>query len=95
MSIKQQFSQPIHKSELIEVIKQGLFMALIGGLLIGSLQLLLRFQFNISLTWLMLIILASLIAKRIKNAVYEPHIIYSLISVTAFLIGYYLMTAVL
>lgn len=94
MTIKEQFSKPIHKSDLLQVIKQTIFMAIIGGLLIGSLQLLLAYQFNISLTWLMLIILASITAKRIKQAAYEPHMIYSILSVLSFLLGYYLMNVV-
>ena len=91
MSISNQMKQPFHKVDLIQAIRQGLFMALVGGLLIGSLQVFIAFQFNISLTWLMLIILASLTARRIKQSTYESHIFFSLISVVSFLLSYYLM----
>ncbi|BCR35619.1 hypothetical protein [Mariniplasma anaerobium] len=91
MSIQQQFQEPYNKYDLIDVIKQGFFMAIVGGLLIGSLQLLIAYSFNISLTWLMLIILASLTAKRIKQASSSPHIIFSIISVVSFVFAYYLM----
>jgi hypothetical protein len=91
MSIKEQFTASYNSYDLIDVIKQGLFMAFVGGLLIGSLQLLIAYSFNISLTWLMLIILASLTAKRIKQASSSPHIIFSMISVISFIFAYYLM----
>jgi hypothetical protein len=39
----------------------------------------------------MLIILASLTARRIKQAASEPHIIFSSISVVSFIFAYYLM----
>ncbi|MCD4826461.1 MAG: hypothetical protein K8Q99_01615 [Acholeplasmataceae bacterium] len=91
MSISNQLRQPFHKDDLIEVIKQGLFMAFVGGLLIGSLQVFIAYQFNFSLTWLMLIVLASLTARRIKQSVYEHHIIFSFISVLSFILAFYLM----
>jgi hypothetical protein len=91
MNIQEQFKKPFNRYDLIDVIRQGLFMAFVGGLLIGSLQLLIAFSFNISLTWLMLIILASLTARRIKQATSEPHIIFSSISVISFILAYYLM----
>lgn len=91
MSISNQLRQPFNKTDLIQVIKQGLFMAFVGGLLIGSLQVFIAFQFDINLTWLMLIILASLTARRIKQATYEHHIIFSFISIASFIFAYYLM----
>jgi hypothetical protein len=91
MSIQQQFKESYNNYDLIDVIKQGLFMAFVGGLLIGSLQLLIAYSFNISLTWLMLIILASLLARRIKQASSSPHILFSLISVISFILAFYLM----
>lgn len=91
MSISNQLRQPLNKDDLNQVIKQGLFMAFVGGLLIGSLQVFIAYQFNFSLTWLMLIVLASLTARRIKQTAYEPHIIFSLISVASFILAYYLM----
>lgn len=91
MSIQEQFQKPFNRYDLIDVIKQGLFMAFVGGLLIGSLQLLIAYSFSISLTWLMLIVLASLTARRIKQASSESHIIFSIISVISFILAYYLM----
>ncbi len=91
MNIKEQFNQPIHKQDLLVVIKQVIFMSLIGGLLIGSLQLLIVFQFGFDFTWLMLFVLAYITARRIKRSISEGHIIYSLLSVLAFILAYYLM----
>lgn len=92
MNFKKQFSEPIDKNDLFAVIKQALFMAFVGGLLIGALQLLMAYQFNFSLTWLMLFFLAILTARRIKGAVYQPHILYAFISVFSFFLGYYIMS---
>lgn len=92
MSIQKKFLEPIDKRDLFSVIKQALFMAFTGGLLIGALQLLMAYLFNFSLTWLMLFFLAILTARRIKRVVFQPHIIFSLISVFSFFLGYYIMS---
>lgn|GEM_PF-629197 len=91
MGLKQQFRKPIHKQDLFSVIYQGLFMAFTGGILIGALLLLMLKLFTFELSWLMLFVLAILTARRIKQATHEKHIIFSIISVLAFILGYYIM----
>ncbi|AUD64932.1 hypothetical protein BK011_04285 [Tenericutes bacterium MZ-XQ] len=91
MGLKQKFQQPIYKDDLIYVIRQVLFMGFTGGILIGALQLLMIYLFNFELTWLMLFVLAFLTARRIKQVIQENHIIYNLLSVLAFILGYYIL----
>lgn len=91
MNIKQQFSKPIDKRDLLAVIRQVLFMSFVGGLLIGALQLLLVIRFDLDFTWLMLFILAFITARRIKSAVLNPHIVFRLLSILAFILSFYLM----
>ena len=91
MNIKEQFKQPFQNYDLIQVIKQSLFMAFFGGLLVGTFRLLMVHVVDISLTWLMMLILASLIARRVKYASDTSHIIFSLISAAALIFGFYLM----
>ncbi len=91
MHLKDKFSKPIYKEDLFRVLKEVLFMSIIGGLLIGSIQVLLVIRFDLSLMWLMLFVLAFLTAKRIKRAINEPHIIYSLLSVFTFILAIYIL----
>jgi len=91
MSIKSQFQEQIYKEDLLAVIKQVIFMSLMGGLLIGALQLLMIYQFGFDLTWLMLFVLAILTANRIKRVIYKQHIVYNLLSVLAFVLAFYFM----
>jgi 4-hydroxybenzoate polyprenyltransferase len=66
-------------------------MAFTGGILIGSLQLLMIYMLNFELTWLMLFVLAILTARRIKRSTQDSHIIFNLLSVLAFILGYYIL----
>jgi hypothetical protein len=91
MGLKQKFKQPFYKEDLFAVIKQVLFMAFTGGILIGSLQLLMIYMLNFELTWLMLFVLAILTARRIKRSTQDSHIIFNLLSVLAFILGYYIL----
>ena len=91
MGLKQQFREPIHKQDLFSVIYQALFMAFTGGILIGAVLLLMIRLLSFELSWLMLFVLAILTARRIKEATHEKHIIFSIISVLAFILGYYIM----
>lgn len=91
MGLKEQFRKPIHKQDLFSVIYQALFMAFTGGILIGAVLLLMIRLLSFELSWLMLFVLAILTAKRIRQATYEKHIIFSIISVLAFILGYYIM----
>jgi hypothetical protein len=95
MNLWKRLKEPIHQSEIMPVLRQGIFMSLSGGLLIGSMHLLLTFLFNFSLTWLMLLVLAHLIARRIRSAYLEYHVIFSLISIFFFVLAYYIMSLTL
>ncbi|MBU1142874.1 MAG: hypothetical protein KKH92_04430 [Firmicutes bacterium] len=90
-----QMKLPIHKDDLMPVIRQGIFMSFTGGLLIGALHAFFTFQFGFSLTWLLLFILAHLTATRIRRSYNEYHILYSILSIFFFLLAYYLMSITL
>ncbi len=95
MNLWKRLKEPIHQSDLMPVLRQGIFMSLSGGLLIGSMHLLLTFLFNFSLTWLMLLVLAHLIARRIKSAYLEHHVLFSILSIFFFVLAYYIMSLTL
>ncbi len=94
MSLKGKFRQPVYKEDLMPVIKQGIFVAFIGGLLIGALNLLIAYLGRISLVWMLSMIMAIYMAKRIRNAYLEYHIWYSVIAVAGFILGFYFMNVV-
>ncbi len=94
MSLKGQFKQQMYKEDLVPVIKQGIFVAFVGGLLIGAINLLALYLGGISIVWMLCILMAFYLAKRIKSAYIEYHIWYSIISVIFFIIGFYLLNVV-
>jgi hypothetical protein len=87
-----EFKKPLNKKDIMPVIKSGIFMSFVGGLLIGSFHLLFTYSFDFSLTWLFLLILAHLMARRIKRTYENYHILYQFISVFFFLVSFYLMS---
>ena len=95
MNIFDQFKEPIHKNDIMPVIRQGIFMSIVGGLLIGSIQMLFVYMFQFSLLWLMLFVFAYQLAKRIRYAYTEYHILFSVLSVFFFIFGYYLYNTTL
>ncbi|MCR3906605.1 MAG: hypothetical protein NUK62_06240 [Tenericutes bacterium] len=95
MKLSEMLKEPIQKGDIMPVIRQGIFMSLMGGLLIGSLHLLFTYLFNFSLTWLMLFVLAFLTAKRVKGAYIQYHILYSILTVVFFFLAYYFMSITL
>lgn len=94
MSLKGKFRQKLYKEDLIPVIKQALFVAFVGGLLIGALNLLFVFLFSFSIVWMLCILMAYFLSKRIRQAYVEYHIVYSFISVIGFILGFYLLNVV-
>ena len=66
-------------------------MSITGGLIIGALHLLFVYFLSFTLTWLFMLILAHLIAKRVSQSYQSYHIVYSLISIFFFFFSYYLM----
>lgn len=89
MSLQGKFKQPLYKEDLMPVLKQGIFVAFIGGLLIGALNLLITYLAEASFVWILSFIMAYFLAKRIRNAYVQYHIWYSVIAVIGFIIGFY------
>jgi hypothetical protein len=87
-----ELKKPLNKKDIMPVIKSGIFMSFVGGLLIGAFHLLFTFSFDFSLTWLFLLILAHLTAKRIKRSYEDYHILYQFMSIFFFLFSFYLMS---
>lgn len=95
MSLRGKFKQPLYKEDLMPVIKQGIFVTLIGGLLIGSIDLFIIYATQ-GWTWIRTfwVIFAMLLARRIKRSYFEYHIWYSVLSVVFFILGFYLINIV-
>src|SRR3989339_1017271 len=91
MDLKHEFKKPIHREDLMPVLGSGIFMSFTGGLIIGVLHLVFMYFLQFSLTWLFMLILAHLIAKRIQSSYQNYHILYSFLSVFFFIISFYLM----
>lgn len=87
----QEFKKPVHQKDILPVLRSGVFVSVTGGLIIGALHLLFIYFLDFSLSWLFLLILAHLIARRILQSYNEYHILYSLISVFFFIFSFYLM----
>ena len=89
MSLKGKFKQPLYKEDLMPVIKQGIFVAFVGGLLIGGVNLLISYFESYSLVWFMSFLMAYFLAKRIRGAYVQYHIWYPIIAVISFIVGFY------
>ena len=87
----QAFNQPVNKKDVLPVLRSGFFMSITGGLIIGALHLLFMYYLDFSLSWLFLLILAHLIARRILQSYQHYHILFSIISVLFYIFAYYLM----
>jgi hypothetical protein len=85
------FSTFIHRDDLMPVIRQGIFISIIGGLLAGAIQLLLSYMFDLSLQWFMLFVIAYFLAKRIRQTQTIPHIGFQVIAVIFLWISFYIM----
>ncbi len=94
MSLKGKFKQKLYKEDLVPVIKQGIFVAFVGGLLIGAINLLVTYLSSFSVIWMLCIIMAFYIAKRIRNAYMQYHIWYSVIAILSFMIGFWWLNVV-
>ncbi|MDY0074343.1 MAG: hypothetical protein RBR75_00465 [Acholeplasmataceae bacterium] len=89
------WKKPIHRDDLLPVLRSGFFMAFTGGIAIGTLHLLFIFTLRFTLTWLFMLILSHLTAKRIARSYQTYHIAYSILSIFFFLLSYYLMSLTL
>ena len=93
MKFFEQFKEPISKNDIMPVVRQGIFMSFVGGLLIGSIQMLFYYMFEFSLLWLMLFVFAYLLAKRIRKAYVSYHVLFSVLSVLFFILGFYIFNS--
>jgi len=94
MKIRQMFREPIDKNDLLAVIRQALFMAIVGGLLTGAIHLLVDQIFHISLVWMFLFIYGLTLSRRIHEAYKTYHIIYTIIAIIAVFTAFYLLNVV-
>lgn len=92
MKILEMFKEPIDRKDMLSVIKQALFMSIVGGLLVGAIHLLVSQIFHISLEWMFLFIFGMTLSGRLRDAYRSPHIIYKVIAVISILITYYLLS---
>jgi hypothetical protein len=91
MSLINQFKQPIHREDIMPVIRQGIFMSMITGILMGAIKLFIFVVFEIEFSFLLVLLVAYFISKRIKQSYHEYHIWYSVIAILSFVFGFYLM----
>ncbi|MBU1093803.1 MAG: hypothetical protein KKH01_05025 [Firmicutes bacterium] len=94
MKLSEMFKEPINRKDLLPVIKQAVFMSIIGGLLIGTIHLLVVQIFHISLIWMFLFILGITMARRIRDAYTNYHIAYAIIAIVSLFVTYYLTQCV-
>ncbi|PKK96995.1 MAG: hypothetical protein CVV58_03515 [Tenericutes bacterium HGW-Tenericutes-3] len=94
MNIIDKFKAPINKQDLISVIRQAVFMSVIGGLLVGAIHLFITQVFQLSLLWMLLFVFGLYLARRIKNAYGTYHILYAVIGILAIFVTYYLVNIV-
>jgi len=91
MNLLNQFKQPIHREDIMPVIRQGIFMSIVTGILMGAIKLFVYVVFEMEFSFLLVLLVAYFIVKRIKQSYQEYHIWYSVIAVFSFVFGFYLM----
>lgn len=94
MKILDMFKEPIDKKDLLSVIKQAAFMTIIGGLLIGAINLLVDQIFHSSFELLFLFIFGMTLAQRMHAYYKQFHIIYAIVAVISVIVTYYLVHSV-
>ncbi|MBN2300673.1 MAG: hypothetical protein JXC31_05750 [Acholeplasmataceae bacterium] len=94
MNLLDQFRQPIHKKDLMPVIRLGIFMSLIGGLMIGALHLLIVQVFGVSLVWMLLFFFGYYLARRIRASFDSYHIWYSIIAILTIVVTFYFLNII-
>ena len=88
--LKQAFKKPIDQKDLKRVIYQTFFIAIVMGLLVGSIRTLIYFQTKYDFTWLLLFVSLYYISKRIKEAHFQSHILYQILAIFSFILTFYL-----
>ena len=87
----QAFKKPIHREDLVPVLLSGIFIALVSGLLVGAIKLMMEETFSLYLQLIFSVVLAFYISRRIKNTYQTYHVVYSVITVIAFVFAFYIM----
>ncbi|MBE0701111.1 MAG: hypothetical protein IH571_05445 [Acholeplasmataceae bacterium] len=91
MSLKTALKKPLHKEDLWPVVRQGIFLSITAGLLIGAVTLFTSQMFSFSLYWLLFLIFGQIIGRRIKQSYVDYHILFSLLTVFFWVFGVYIM----
>jgi len=85
------FSTFLHRDDLMPVIRQGIFISIIFGMLAGAIQLLLSYMFDLSLQWFMMFAIAYFLAKRISQTQLISHIGFQVFAVIFLWFSFYIM----
>jgi hypothetical protein len=85
------FNKPIHREDIMPIIQSGIFIALVSGLLTGAIKLMVEETFGLYLQLIFTVVIAYYIARRIKNAYQDYHILYGIIGVISYIIAFYVM----
>jgi len=93
MKLLEMFKEPINRKDLLSVIKQALFMSVVGGLLVGSIYLLIDVYIGIEFKFFLLFVFAVVLSRRMHEAYSIYHVLYSVVAILAVFLTYYLMHA--
>lgn len=81
------FKEPIYKDDLKRVLIYGSIAMLLFGILAGALQFFANMYLGIGFG-LLIYLIAYMVGKEIKERIFTYHILYSVLAVVFFLIGY-------
>ena len=81
------FKEPIYKDDLKQVLMYGAINMSLFGALAGALQFFANMYLGIGFG-LLIYLMAYMIGKEIRDRIYTYHILYSLLAVVFFLVGY-------
>lgn len=84
-----QFKEKIYTDDLKRVILYGGLYAIVFGILAGALQFVAYSFLGIGFS-LLIYLVAYMIGREIKNRIFNYHILYSVIGVLFFIIGFFL-----
>ena len=83
-----QFKEPIYKDDLKRVLLYCTISALLFGTLAGALQYLAMTALQIT-TSIVIYLIAYMIGKELRDRVFTYHILYSVLGVLFFFLGYF------
>ena len=85
---KNNWREPIYKQDLLAVLLNGFFIAILGGILGAGIDYVLQVMFHIPLSISELIIM-YLVAWRVKKGFYSYHILYPILAVVFLLFAFW------